>query len=675
METKMFSLPSRGFDKISSTVAALRRNDKAMHKRIRSLEMTIHRLKDINKSLIDENELLRSQLTNSMETPKMIESIGKNFPRLVEHINCLFQNSVYCNNRSNKYPGHLKLWYLHMASFGESFYNQLHYDFGFPVFRTVQNYKKKSIDESGINISMLDGSVDSINKLLSFCWNKEVDDDNRCVIAVDAASITASVVINKIGEVTGLTTHLKIEKAAREALAEGIDAFSEFIEANKSEICKYFFICYLNPLSPNRKPFPIVAVKTINGNANEELVAFVNQLISVLQDSFQNVISIIGVSFDGDPGWLHLLGPILDTIPKITLTINETDHQEEDVLYNLEDFNIPLSNLLLSHEGLLPFEDILHLLKCGRYRIINNPIFCTWPSIEEKNFKREDLHEVGIPEYILDDSRCKKMEDIYPLIMFNYKILANIVSSKPELLPIFAPLTLLCEAIFNYKLTRTERLQNITIAFSFMLLYREEIKLQQSPRENCVFDMIFCNKFISLCQSLSVIISNPKAVHLGALGTHWLEHFFGHIRQLCKGDDSVDRVEQALVYTVISKYISYSTGQIIEPQKRKSRSDSGCILEGEVQEIEQPVILDSLIKAFVTIRFAHSIQNQCIIDLLTPYEEIINQIDQTFQNIPDSFMEYIFHSTSTKQLKMQGGGGFTSYDRMISGTELVRFIH
>lgn len=183
--------------------------------------------------------------------------------------------------------------------------------------------------------------------------------------------------------------------------------FSEFIEANKSEICKYFFICYLNPLSPNRKPFPIFAVKTVNWNINEELVAFVNQFISIFQDSFQNISSIIGVSYDGDPGWLHLLGPILGTIPTITSTINESDHQDEDALYNLEDFNIPLSNLLLSYEGLLFFEDILYLLKCGRYRIINNPILCTYPSIEERNFKREDLFDVGIPEYIFDDSRCK----------------------------------------------------------------------------------------------------------------------------------------------------------------------------------------------------------------------------------------------------------------------------
>lgn len=58
----------------------------------------------------------------------------------------------------------------------------------------------------------------------------------------------------------------------------------------------------MNPLSPNRKHFPTVAVKTANDNANEDMVAFVNQIVSISQDSWIDLISIIGVTFDGDPG-------------------------------------------------------------------------------------------------------------------------------------------------------------------------------------------------------------------------------------------------------------------------------------------------------------------------------------------------------------------------------------
>lgn len=663
----------RGFCYETAAAAVQSKKEKNLIKRLKCAHLTNSKLVNQISKLMDEIEQLKKV---KVEAPPInlenviLKALEQKYPKLYDHLVQLSINAAYVDPRNNRFPQDLKLWYLHYATFGEALYNELSADFGFPVLRTVQGYKHDSIIESGLTMDILNGSPESIEQILSICWNETVDDDNRCVIAVDAASVTASVVVNQTGHVTGLTNPQKITKAARDALAEGIDAFTEFIEANKTEICKYYFLCYLNPLSPNRKPFPIVALKTVNGNAKEDVITFVSQLISLFQANFNNIISIIGIAFDGDPGWLHLLKPILDTIPVITQSNSEEDHQQEGILRNLEDFKIPLSNLLAGYDGLLPFEDILHLLKCGRYRIINNPTFCTWPSLEQHNFDRNNLTDIGIPAYILDDSKCKKMEDLYPLMMFNYKILDNIVTHKPELLPIFAPLTLLEEAIFNQSLTRAQRLQNITSAFSFMMLYKEEIKLKQSKKENCVFDTIFCNKFISLCQVLSAIISSMKAVHLGALGTHWLEHFFGQIRQLCKGDDSVDRVEQALVHTILNKYLANKTGREVEQKKRKSRSDSGCILVEENQEIMEPEILDLLIQAFVTIRFCHEICNQSVIDLLTPYGEVINEVNHAFIQMPDTFMEYIFHSTSTKQLKMQGGGGYTSFDRVLSGQVL-----
>lgn len=100
-----------------------------------------------------------------------------------------------------------------------------------------------------------------------------------------SAFVTGFVVVNKNDDVIGLITHQKIERAARTALAVGIDASIKFIEANKAGNCKYYFVSFLSPLSPNRKPSPTVAVKTANDNANEDMVAFVNQIISISQDS------------------------------------------------------------------------------------------------------------------------------------------------------------------------------------------------------------------------------------------------------------------------------------------------------------------------------------------------------------------------------------------------------
>lgn len=61
------------------------------------------------------------------------------------------------------------------------------------------------------------------------------------------------------------------------------------------------------------------------------------------------------------------------------------------------------------------------------------------------------------------------------------------------------------------------------------------------------------NDFLSKCISLCIILATPSDLHLGALGTHWLEHYFGLIRRLCKGDDSIDRVENSFLFTILLK--------------------------------------------------------------------------------------------------------------------------
>ena len=44
-----------------------------------------------------------------------------------------------------------------------------------------------------------------------------------------------------------------------------------------------------------------------------------------------------------------------------------------------------------------------------------------------------------------------------------------------------------------------------------------------------IYDEISLDKGLALFFSLSRVIADARPVHLGALGTHWLEHFFGNI--------------------------------------------------------------------------------------------------------------------------------------------------
>lgn len=571
---------------------------------------------------------------------------------------CLNQNLKNIYSSQNRYPNELKNFYLYYATFGEDIYNHFVENFGFPSFRTVQRYKSNILLESQISSSLLDGSEEHINKILTICWDFDPLLDKRCVIAVDAASVTASISICKNGQANGLTYEYTIEDGMEEALSQGLDAFIEFVNVNKDDLCKYYFICYINPLSPKRKPFPVLISKASHGQVTEEIMNNIDMMIIKFMDLYSDIITIIGMAFDGDPGWLQRLKYVLDFIPT-----HITDLQQID---------FPLAKLLENFTGLLPFEDSLHLLKCARYRIVKHQTFYPWPSDQELSINAENLKIIGIPDYVLDSSQSKKMEDIYPLMMFNFKILGNIARLMPQLFPIFAPLTLFEESIFNNNLTREKRLAYLSHAFCLMWFYRFEVEQSKVKKKYCIFDKAFIDKFQSLCITLSTVISCPQPVHLGALGTHWLEHYFGKIRRLCKGNDSAQKIEEAITFTLLQKYLMNKKNSDYKSSPRKKRiSDSGCILPEENEIMEPPTLMESMIISHLILAKAKINVRSNLNDLFinTQIEEINDSLDE----YPESFIDHLFHSTSTLRMKMQGGGGFTSRSRMLSGNELLLF--
>lgn len=93
------------------------------------------------------------------------------------------------------------------------------------------------------------------------------------------------------------------------------------------------------------------------------------------------------------------------------------------------------------------------------------------------------------------------------------------------------------------KESRHKRLRYITVAFSMFWPCYYDITETNGFYSMFLFDKIFCQKFLSLCISLSMIISENADVHLGASGTHFLKHFFGKVRRLCKVDCSSPKFE------------------------------------------------------------------------------------------------------------------------------------
>ena len=90
---------------------------------------------------------------------------------------------------------------------------------------------------------------------------------------------------------------------------------------------------------------------------------------------------------------------------------------------------------------------------------------------------------------------------------------------------------------------------------------------------------------MSLTISLSKILIDRRRIHLGSLGTHFLEHFFGMVRRFCRGNDSstefLNEVENILVFKLLQKE------SIKEIVTQPRRSDNGARLQMEHQNIKE----------------------------------------------------------------------------------------
>ena len=194
---------------------------------------------------------------------------------------------------------------------------------------------------------------------------------------------------------------------------------------------------------------------------------------------------------------------------------------------------------------------------------------------------------------MLDPSQVRKMDDFLPLMMFTIDNVCNALKMNREDVAVtLLPIALALDAVMNGNLTRIERLDYLATAWAFFWCYKQaysimpsEMKCQTSSKQKGmnrhmqIYDMNTLDKGLSLFYSLSVVISDAKPVHLGALGTHWLEHLFGNVRRLCNRNDTPENFQRCLLLTVFKKLVLTQADGSFQPRKRLS--DSGAFLDPE----------------------------------------------------------------------------------------------
>ena len=478
---------------------------------------------------------------------------------------------AHLNRSPGAYPEENIPVLLEMAQCGEGLWSLFVEHLGFPCWRTIQRWRSGFFSSKGLSRDVLDGSPEHLAELFHQYFGENYRASSpRVVLAVDAAGVSPNVVVHKNGNVDGFCdpdASLPVEEALH--LRESLDDLRRFITANKENVLREFFVIMACLLESECGGVPTVLYPKQNGAADPK---FVEILVQVTSNVRECGVDVVGLAFDGDAGYLRFVRSITScfSIPDLTKTLWQQ--------------NMPY---------LLMFEDLLHLTKCVRYRFVCGSNVCPYPH-SAQGVSNEDFANVGIVPWVLDASQVRKMDDFLPLMMFNVDnvIRASELGMHNVALTLL-PVTLALTAVMNQELTRVERLNYLATAWALFWCYKEAYtkipvqyrcqtagKAKGQNQAMQIYDVNTLEKGLALFYCLSRVIADPKPVHLGALGTHWLEHLFGNVRRLCGNNDTPGNFERSLLVIMLKKLFLHEQQA---SKQRKRLSDSGAILHAEGQ--------------------------------------------------------------------------------------------
>lgn len=229
------------------------------------------------------------------------------------------------------------------------------------------------------------------------------------------------------------------------------EEFLEFIKLNYNSVIRAEFGMTLTPLDPQYKQFPIACIPSTSGKATLELRTQIESIISQMPKN----INIIGLGTDGDETYNIYSNTFIDKIIK--------DFKKFLTLNALE--------VVDTYKILLHFSDPFHLTKRDRYRKSSRPEFLVSPYDAYETRSANDLKEIGIPPYLLDDNKGRKMEDDIPKKLFSLqKIQKIIVSEDFHLLISMLPSTLMLEGLHRESLSRQETIDYLLFGASIVLI-------------------------------------------------------------------------------------------------------------------------------------------------------------------------------------------------------------
>lgn len=284
------------------------------------------------------------------------------------------------------------------------------------------------------------------------------------------------------------------------------------------------FVYYLQPINLDIKPFPVHIEVAENGSANDGTISNTKQIVEKL-DECQIVTDFVAT--DGDHKYDHLH----DEFFKIILEGIKANLSFDDII------NYILRENLLQ----IPISDFLHSIKILRSNLAKYGVEVD--SRSHATILPETLGEYEMGNTLTDLTQHGKMKDCYPLELFAERHIHKALETKNwNFIYYSLPINLLTNAIRNPYLANEVRMYLLETSFYFLIkLFYDLPNLKSVPHTR-----IGVIRLINTVVGLYVALCKYDYVHMGHIGTHPLENYFGFIRIASHYDHSCTNIFMAI---------------------------------------------------------------------------------------------------------------------------------
>ena len=387
------------------------------------------------------------------------------------------------------------------------------------MYRFVNSFKALDIERIT--------EVSKVKELLIAYKRENNIDDNVFipgVLSVDAVSLTPHITIDNNGKIKGIkkNTDFDISNEDIASLKDLIKEQEKLIEKLKKETINNAFVYYFQPLDPTYRCFPVYIMGESSGKAGKKQ----SEMLEILSGELKkyNFVSLFFAA-DGDTGYQKY----------VTRTVNKWNTGARPIL---------------NFEETLFSNDVLHLIKRGRYRYLSHELVMM--NKDSQPINKTAVQEVlNLPSSVFDNSKVTKMQDSLPLKLFNLESFLVLEEKRNFIASAyFLPFTLLTTAITAKNIDINARVDLLEITAHYLQIFKivfdntdEAKRGMQQGKSNCVlFNNRLIDDLLTTVLSINTCLNTfSGVVSLNRIGTNPLEHHFGLLRIRCHFNHSYEK--------------------------------------------------------------------------------------------------------------------------------------